>query len=354
MSGPPFRSGDPSKPSPLSDDTVAGAVGTLIDQRRSLATGLAALSADAPTRRMRSALRHLARRVESGVALEEAIADREVGLPRSFAVAAEAGARANRLIPVINEYQFAAAELRRRRTALWAALLYPLVVFLFGITLLTFLLTWIVPQYRGMFQDFGVPINPLTMLVITLSDLLTSPAILVAVAVVVVAGLSLLAAQRFLAPLARAFHWIPLVGAAFYWSGLSEFCRWLALFVRARTPLVPALRAMGGLIQDPWVASCCRRLARQVEDGEPLPRAVDNIAGLPAPLRSVCRWAERGEGFTDLLDSSSKIFAEQAELAARLLRLILIPLLFVGIVGMTVLVLFSMMLPLFRLLSALA
>ena len=352
---PPRRdpSGSPSSSRPPLGETVSGAVGMLIDQRRSLASGLAALADDAPTWGTRSALRRLAQRVESGVPLEEALADREVGLPRSFAVAAEAGARAGRLVPVINEYQFASAELRRRRTSLWAALLYPLFVFVFGALLLTFLLAWIVPQYRGMFADFGISLNPLTLLIITISDLLTSPVVLLAAGGVLLAGLSLLAAQRFLAPLARGFHWVPLIGAAFYWSGLSEFCRWLALFVRARTPLVPALRSMSGLIRDPWIAACCLRLARQIEDGEPLPRAIDSVPGLPAPLRSVCRWAERGEGFTDLLDSSSKIFSEQAELAARLLRLILIPLLFVGIVSLTALVLFSMMLPLFQLLSAL-
>lgn len=332
---------------------MTAAVGALVDQRLSLASGLMALSADAPTRRMQSALRQLALRLETGASLEEALADRQAGVPRSFAVAAEAGARANRLIPVINEYQFAAMELRRRRTSLWASLLYPLFVFVFGTILLVFLFTWIVPQYREIFTDFGIAINPLTMLVLTISDLLASPVVLLSVGGVILASVCLLMAQRLLPPLARAFHWVPLVGGAFYWSGLSEFCRWLALFIRSRAPLVPALHSMSSLIRDPWIAACCRRLARQVEDGELLPQAIDNVAGLPGPLRSVCRWAERGEGFTDMLDSSSKIFAEQADLAARLLRLILVPLLFIGIVCMTILVLFSMMFPLFNLMSSL-
>jgi len=350
----PSQGGPNPARSAAAGETVAGAVGSLIDQRRSLAPGLRALSEDAPTRRMQRALRDLALRLDRGVPLEQALADREVGLPRSLAVAAEAGARSNRLIPVINEYQFASTELRRRRTNLWAALLYPIFVFAFGVTLLFFLLTWIVPQYRGMFSDFGIALNPLTLFIITLSDFLLSPITLVAVAVFIAGMLSLLAAQRLVAPLAWAFHWVPLVGGAFYWSGLSEFCRWLAVFVRARTPLAPALRSMAGLIRDPWVASCCRRLAQNVEDGQPLPQAIDQVAGLPQPLRSVCRWAERGEGFVDLLDSSAKIFAEQGELHARMLRLVLIPLLFLGIVGLTMVVIFAMMFPLFNLLSALA
>jgi type IV pilus assembly protein PilC len=332
--------------------SVAGAVSTVIDQRRSLATGLAALSEDAPSSAVRRELRTMSERVSQGASLQEALKDCR-GVPNSFRLAAEAGAAANRLVPALYEYQLAREQTRQHRATLWAALSYPLFVALFGLGLLFVIYQWLVPQFREIFESFGVELPWLTLMVVTLSDLLRNGLILWAGLAVIGVVVGILALRAFLCDVARVFHFVPLVGSTFYWSGVSEFCRWMALFVRAQAPIGPALRATADVVGDPWISYCARQMAAETETGASLETAAGMFAGVPDPIVSVCRWANQGETFADLLRSSSEIFASQAQMRARLLRMLLAPLLLIGISGFMVLTIFAMLIPLIRLLGQL-
>ena len=333
-------------------DTVAGSLTTLVEQQRSLAPGLIALAEDAPSRGLRRSLRELARRLEAGTPLDEAL--RSGGsVPRALEVAAEAGRQSGRLLPVLNEYQIASEELSRQRRSLWGALSYPLILLVCSAAVIAFLFQWILPQFREVIADFGISLPTILIYLFTISDLMSSPVTLGLIAGLLAAMVALAVGVRFWPPLARLFHWVPLVGTAFYWSGMAEFCRWMSVFVRAETPLASAFFSMGSLIGDPWIGRCARILAVRTERGEPLDEAAAAIDGLPLPLKSVCRWARHGDALPEMLDRSAVIFAEQARHQAEMLRTALVPIIFIGVAGTAALVMFSVMLPMFMLLRAL-
>ena len=351
---PPFPTDDLTNiPSPRNgSDSVVGALTTLVDQQRGLVSGLLALADDAPSRGMRRTLRELAGRLETGAPLDEALlAGRSI--PRPLAVAAEAGRKTGRLLPVLHEYQIASEELSRQRWILWGALVYPLVLTLSSFALIVFLFREILPQFRNIISDFGISIGPVLLFLFTLSDLLASPVTLGVLGILLGGVILFAVGLRFLPPLTRLFHWVPLLGTTLYWSGMSEFCRWMSVFVRAKAPLAPSFSSMGSLIGDPWIARCARLLAQRTAQGERLEDAADNVAGLPTPLRSICRWSRHGEAFPDMLERSALVFAEQARLQAEVLRTALVPILFVGVAGTVIVVMFAIMVPLFALLQAL-
>ena len=351
-SPPPSDESSDPRAARLKADTVVGSLTTLVDQQRSLAAGLDALAEDAPSWRLRRALRGLAGRLESGTPLEEALrADRSI--PRPLVVAAEAGRETGRLLPVLQEYQIASEELSRHRWTIYGALSYPLALMLSSVAVVAFLFEWILPQFREVLSGFGVSLGTLPIFLFAISEFLATPTATWVLGLLLVAMLLLAIGVRWSAPLARLFHWVPIVGTTFYWSGMAEFCRWMSVFVRAKTPVAPTFRSMGSLIADPWVGQCARLLAVRMERGERLEDAAASVSGLPLPLRSICRWAKHGDAFPDMLERSARIFAEQARLQAEVLRTALTPIIFVGVAGTASLVMFAILLPLLSLLRAL-
>ena len=173
-SPPPSDESSDPRAARLKADTVVGSLTTLVDQQRSLAAGLDALAEDAPSWRLRRALRGLAGRLESGTPLEEALrADRSI--PRPLVVAAEAGRETGRLLPVLQEYQIASEELSRHRWTIYGALSYPLALMLSSVAVVAFLFEWILPQFREVLSGFGVSLGTLPIFLFAISEFLATP-----------------------------------------------------------------------------------------------------------------------------------------------------------------------------------
>jgi type IV pilus assembly protein PilC len=323
-----------------------------------LAAGLHAYSQEAPSHRMRAALRRLSHDLDAGKALDAALEEQGRLVPSYLRGLIAAGARTGRFGEVVEQHLLYLRRTRDVRARVWLALAYPFLL-LIGATLLLFvMLVWPAPMFREIFEDFGVPLPWPTRTLLWLSD---SAVFLLHYWPFALSGLAVLIALVFLLRYipgrparVRILQWIPFIGTALRFVGLSEFCSLLSILLECRVPLPTALRLTADAVRDPNLAEGARRLADDIECGVRPDDAVEGLPHFPPALATMFRWSSHERALAQGLRAAGELFAMQARVQSGVVGVVVQPFLFLALAGGMGAVLASLYLPLFMLLNELS
>jgi len=299
-------------------------------------------------------LRQLADALSEGGSLESALND---GRTRSLYLRSlvQAGMATGKLPAILDEYIRSSQLSRSAWRNYLIALFYPICLLgIAGIILVGFVVL-IVPQFKEIFEDFGVELPFLSMAMISLSDTFMAlwPALLVGVCVISV----LLLFHRWL-PFAalrtRWFYHVPLIGNAVQMAGAAEFCSRLAVLMECEIPLPEAMRALAPTLRDPHLAAVSNQLAHRFQNGFTPEDVSEHGYGLGYQLAGLFRWGHQPELFADGLRSSAAMFAAQVKVRLTQFGLIIEPIAIILVVLGAGFVMSGLFAPLIKLLNELS
>jgi type II secretory pathway component PulF len=274
-----------------------------------LADGLIAVGEELPAGRLRRSMNRLAKTLESGVPLDQALEMHRESIPPHLRGLVIAGLRSGRLGDILSrfaQYLSVGTELKRR---LWLSLAYPIMTASAALALFVFFCLVLVSQFESMYKNFGIPLPRMTIALLAVARALNMAWFPVAL-VVGTLFCGWLAATLFLSPSStRALAGrLPLVGTVWRATSLAEFCHLLALLLESRLPMPEALRLTGEGVQDADVDSSCRVMASQVEVGRSLSQAMEQARLFPLGLPHLVRWAENQESLPEVLHMAGAMF----------------------------------------------
>jgi general secretion pathway protein F len=278
-----------------------------------LSTSLAALAEEMPRGRLRRAMAELARGLEEGRPLDEAIADQGGRIPPQLRGLVAAGARSGRLGEVLGEFsQYATigVELRRR---LRLNLAYPAMSLLVTVAVFAFVGMVVVPQFEAIFNDFGIPLPGVTIVLIELAR--RTSTMWWTLMSIGLAGVAVVAGAYLFLPTATVrglMARLPILGGVWRWSALSEFCHWLGLLLENRLPMPEALRLAGEGVQNSGLRAASRQMAGGVEDGQTLAQAMADSRPFPPRLSRLILWGEKRGTLPEVLHMIGEMFAARA------------------------------------------
>jgi type IV pilus assembly protein PilC len=119
---------------------------------------------------LKNALIDVCDEIESGATLSEAMAKAPRAFDRLYVnmiKAGEAGGALEVILQRLAEFQERAQSLKRK---VKGALVYPIVVVLFAMGILTFIMIKIVPEFRKIFEEFEAELPPITEVLIVISN----------------------------------------------------------------------------------------------------------------------------------------------------------------------------------------
>jgi type II secretory pathway component PulF len=284
-----------------------------------LAAGLAALSEELPPGRLRKSIKDLARALEAGTPLDQAIGDQEERIPPPLRGIVVAGVRSGRIGDVLARFSSFAGlgvDLKRR---LVLSLVYPVLLLVITTGLFYFASTFAVRQFERIFMDFGIPLPGLTIFIIQgarVANLLWGPFGFVIMCLVV----TWLAARLLLKTTVRRSlsTQLPLFGPIWAATRLAEFCHLLALLLEGQLPLPEALRLTGEGLQDSSMDRACAIMAREVESGRSFAQAMTKLWRFPPGLPRLLGWAENQMALSEVLHLAGVLFETQARSRATL------------------------------------
>lgn len=230
------------------------------------------------------------------------------------------------------------------------ALLYPLIVTVVAAMVVFGLLVYVVPQVVQVFQDTKQTLPLLTQALIWLSALLkSSGAVMLAVAL-----LMFWQAKRLLrnpARRERLHNWLlrlPLLGRLIRGINSARFSSTLGILVGSGVPLLTALHAGAGVIDNLPMRKAVEQAANKVREGAGLARSLGAARLFPPLLVHMIAVGEASGRLAQMLDRAAN--QQRREIETRIIRItgLLEPLLIVVMGGVVLLIVLAVLLPIFE------
>ena len=207
--------------------------------------------------------------VVDGMSLANAMARSPDTFPKVYTAmveAGEAGGFLDVVLAQIADFQSREKDLRSKVTT---AMIYPCILLLLALVVLTVLLVFFIPKFQKVFSSVHGSLPLITQIIISASHILRSYGLLV-LAGFVLAGF--LIRTWFLSPDGRRV-WegltlrAPLVGPLIARFAMARFCRMLGTLIGADVPLVQALNVSRRSIGNQILVDAVARSIDQVQQG---------------------------------------------------------------------------------------
>ncbi|MEL7497573.1 MAG: type II secretion system F family protein [Planctomycetota bacterium] len=111
--------------------------------------------------------------IESGASLSEAMSKSPKVFDRLYVNMIKAGEAGGSLEIILRRLAEFKERTQKMKNKVIGAMLYPVMVILFTIAILTFIMLFIIPQFKDMFEEFGIKLPAPTLLLIAISNRVT-------------------------------------------------------------------------------------------------------------------------------------------------------------------------------------
>jgi len=302
---------------------------------------------------LRRVLADVREKVNAGSSLSDAFAAQGDIFPRLYWTSLKAGEKSGEIEAVLRRY------LKYQKTVLGlsrkviSTLVYPAILIFISAILIMILMTFVIPRFSTLYEDFNADLPLLTLIVIRTAGFLRDNIALILVGGTVLAFLL----SRWLRSSsgrdwgARFLLKIPLIGGIFLRFAISQFTRSLATLLGGGTPLVPAMENAADAIGNTHVSRRVRNVVPRVREGGELWRALESTGIFTNLTIEMIKVGEMSGALEEMLSSVSDFYDE--EIDVRLARVISFvePAILVGMGGVIVTILLSVYLPIFRIMS---
>jgi len=246
--------------------------------------GLELLAADPDFGRLRPVVADIRSRVVAGESFAEALA-RHQGLFPAMYVAlirvGEASGSLDQVLEVLADERSRTEALKRR---LGDAIRYPLFVLGAAGCVLLFFLTFVLPQFASVLQDFGAKVDPFILGFLNLSTFLraNSDAVLAILAAVIVIAWLSLRQESVRRGMMNLLTRLPMVREVMKYYRTSLFCRNLGLLLGSGVNLTTTLRILVDMMASVGSPVVWTEAADRVRHGAKLSDALAETQALPA------------------------------------------------------------------------
>jgi type IV pilus assembly protein PilC len=300
--------------------------------------------------RFREILLEVREKIKSGVALSDAFAAYGSMFPPIYSTSLRAGERSGDLEGVLKRflrYQKMIVNLRKKVVS---ALIYPAVLLFLMTGMVVVMLVKVIPSFSDFFAGFDAQLPFFTRVMISFAQGLQRNLIIITVSLIVAIVLF-----RRWAQTSGRLVWdrlklrVPFVGGIFHRFALMQFTQSLGTLLSGGTPMVPALEIASQSITNQLVATRVYGIVKNVREGEPLWRSLDETKVISDLAVEMIKVGESTGALTEMLNNVSEFYDEEIE--ARLARVVtaIEPIILVIMGGVIALLLYAFYLPLFQL-----
>ena len=293
-------------------------------------------------------LRAVRDRVREGAALSEAL-EQEGLFPKVHVTSVLAGEKSGNLSGVL-EYYIAYQKLSTgAKKKLIATLIYPAILVTVATLILSYLVTYVVPQFSKLYSDMNVPLPTVTRLLLTLTvsyryDLLIAIGLLIAGGV----GMFLWSkTEQGGTVVDRIKLKLPVVGETWIKFQMAQFCRTLSTLLAGGTPLVAALSTSAESVRSRLVSGAIEKASALVRDGQSLNAALKSIGFMPAMGIEMIEVGEASGALSPMLASVAEFYEDETNQRVGILIAVVEPAILVFMAIVIAFILISLYLPIF-------
>lgn len=330
---------------------------TLIDSGLPLLRGLTVLGKQEKDKVLNSTIDKLADSVQSGNTFSDSLAQHPQIFNDLYVNMVKAGELGGVLEVVLNrlaEFQEKAAKIKNKVVA---AMVYPSIVLLMAVLILSFLLIFIVPKFETIFHDMlgDKPLPKITLFVIGFSNFVQHHGlILLGIIIVIVAAYKFYtrnAAGK--ANIDRLKLRLPLFGDLLRKTAVSRFSRTLGTLVSSGVPILQALNITRATAGNAEIAAAISQVHDSVKEGESIVNPLEASRAFPPMVISMIDVGEETGQLPEMLLKIADVYDDEVDNAVAALTSLLEPIMIVFLAVVVGTIVIALFMPLISIISGL-
>jgi len=326
---------------------------TMIDAGLPLVQCLNILAEQSESKTLRGVTGQVARHVEAGSTLADALRRH----PRTFddlftnlVEVGEAGGILDVVLQRLAAYIEKAAALKRK---VKAAMVYPCAIIGVALLVVIFMLTFVIPTFAQMFKDLGADLPLPTKVVMMLSDFVRSYILLIIAGMIgaVMALRSYYRTEGGRATIDALMLKLPVFGTLVRKVAVARFTRTLGTLVQSGVPILDGLRITARTAGNKVVEKAVLQCRAAVTEGKTLADPLRTSGVFPPMVTQMISVGEQTGALDAMLSKIADFYDDEVDTAVSTLTSLLEPIMivFLGVVvgGLVV----AMYLPIFKLVT---
>jgi type IV pilus assembly protein PilC len=238
-----------------------------------------------------------------------------------------------------------------------AAMVYPLIVLVLAVAIMTFLLVFIVPKFEAIFHDMlgDKPLPAITLFVISVSNFVQNNwGILLGVAVGLIVVYKIVARSRAgQVFLDRVKLRAPLFGDLIRKTSISRFSRTLGTLVTSGVPILQALNITRETAGNSVIARAISQVHDSVKEGESIVMPLEASGAFPPMVISMIDVGEETGQLPEMLLKIAEVYDDEVDNSVAALTSMLEPIMIVFLALVVGTIVIALFMPLISIISGL-
>jgi general secretion pathway protein F len=323
----------------------------LVSSGLPLERALTSLAEEAESQTQHHLVATLRAEVNGGSTFARALAQHPREFSNIYVAVIGAGEQSGNLGLVLERLADDLEEQQALKAKLVGAALYPAIVTLVAISIVLFLVTYVVPQVAHVFASSKHALPILTVMMIATSNFLRSYGWLLLI-VLVLAGVALrmaLANSSFREKFDAGWLRLPILGKLTRSYNAARFASTLAMLAAAGVPILKALQAAADTLSNQAMRADALDALVLVREGAPLASALAQKKRFPGLLAMFARLGEQTGQLPVMLQRAAKQLGTEVARRAMQLATLLEPLLIVAMGLAVMLIVLAVLMPIIQL-----
>lgn len=312
-------------------------LGTMLRSGIPLASCLTAMVEQAGHQDLEVVLRDIREKVTQGATFADALAHHPGYFDNLYVNMVKAGEAAGNLDVILSRLADFTQKQERIRAKVKAALAYPVVMIVFGVLVVTVLMTFVVPRILSVLQRGGgqksAPLPVPTQILVTVSSFLGSYWYFL-LAALVVGWLMFRAAMRnedFQYKWDRFRLRLPILGDLFRKSAVARFCTTFGTLLKSGIPALQALTIVKGIVGNVVIARVVDEIHAKIVEGADISGPVKKSGVFPPVVGYMIAVGEQSGTLEEMLERIAEAYDSEVEITSQKVTSMLEPILIVGL-----------------------
>jgi len=324
---------------------------TLLGAGVQLVDALGTLSEQSVRPALKRILSQVRERVREGSSLADALANHGATFSDLYVGMVRAGEAAGALEIVLNRLADYGEKQAEFIAKVQGALTYPIIMLCVGTAIMTFLVTYVVPQVATIFEQNHAALPLATQILISFSNFLIGYWILIllglaAIAASIVVGLSTPRGRRFYD---RGVLKMPYIGPTVIKVICARFARTLATLLSSGVQLLAALEAVKLVVNNRLLAEAIENSRVSIREGHGMAQTLGQSHLFPPLLVEMIRVGERSGELEPMLERVADSYEREVASALAQITTVLEPMMTLAMAAGIVFMMLAVLMPIFQL-----
>jgi type IV pilus assembly protein PilC len=327
---------------------------TMIEAGLNVVTALVILEEQTEDKKLAVIVGEVRQDVEGGMLLSEAMARHPQIFSRLYISMVEAGEAAGILDIVLDRVAYQIEKETQIKRRVKGAMMYPLMVMSFATLVLIGMLMFLVPVFVGIFDQLHGQLPMLTQIVVKASNALKSYWFVIFPAM----GLSIWGFLRYKKTESGRRIWdrtrmkAPAgIGKVILKVGMARWSRTLATLVGSGVDIIRALEITGSTSGNSLIEDATAAMREKVHQGIPIAVPLSEDPIFPPMVAHMVRVGEETGELEKMLSKIADFYEDEVDASIATLTSIIEPLMMIGVGIMVGIIIISMYLPMFKMLT---